>query len=134
MSEALEEMYLFGEEKMEKAIAQMKKEFGSVRTGRANPAVLDKVVETYRDFSKSLDLSFHEDTIKIMSDIDKRYREMEEKLNKQVNTQPVIMKGDNANEFTEYNEPIIKEREPYGNGNEYVTKSKSKGNFFKSNG
>ena len=41
---------------------------------------LDKVVETYRDFSKSLDLSFHEDTIKIMSDINKRYREIEEKL------------------------------------------------------
>ena len=80
MSEALEEMYLFGEEKMEKAIAQMNKEFGSVRTGRANPAVLDKVVETYRDFSKSLNLSFHEDTIKIMSDVDKRYREIEEKL------------------------------------------------------
>ena len=47
MSEALEEMYLFGEEKMEKAIAQMKREFGSVRTGRANPAVLDKVVVDY---------------------------------------------------------------------------------------
>ena len=47
MSEALEEMYLFGEEKMEKAIAQMKREFASVRTGRANPAVLDKVVVEY---------------------------------------------------------------------------------------
>ena len=43
-------------------------------------AAVDKIVETYRDFSKSLDLSFHEDTIKIMSDIDKRYREVEEKL------------------------------------------------------
>ena len=40
MSEALEEMYLFGEEKMEKAVAQMKREFASVRTGRANPAIL----------------------------------------------------------------------------------------------
>ena len=29
MSEALEEMYLFGEEKMEKAIAQMKREFSA---------------------------------------------------------------------------------------------------------
>ena len=50
MSEALEEMYLFGEEKMEKAIAQMKKEFASVRTGRANPAnpaVLDRVIVEY---------------------------------------------------------------------------------------
>lgn len=47
MSEALDEMYLFGEEKMEKAIAQMKREFASVRTGRANPAVLDRVVVDY---------------------------------------------------------------------------------------
>ena len=47
MSEALEEMYLFGEEKMEKAVAQMKREFASVRTGRANPAILDRVVVEY---------------------------------------------------------------------------------------
>ena len=47
MSEAIEEIFLFGEEKMEKAIAQMKREFASVRTGRANPAVLDKVVVEY---------------------------------------------------------------------------------------
>ena len=47
MSEALDEMYLFGEEKMEKAIAQMKREFSSVRTGRANPGVLDRVVVDY---------------------------------------------------------------------------------------
>ena len=46
MSEALEEMYL-GEEKMEKAISQMKREFSSVRTGRANPGILDKVVVEY---------------------------------------------------------------------------------------
>ena len=47
MSEAIEELFLYGEEKMEKAIAQMKREFASVRTGRANPAVLDKVVVEY---------------------------------------------------------------------------------------
>lgn len=47
MSEALEEMFLFGEEKMEKAIAQMKREFTAVRTGRANPAVLDRVMVEY---------------------------------------------------------------------------------------
>ena len=47
MSEAIEELFLFGEEKMEKAIAQMKREFASVRTGRANPAVLDKVLVEY---------------------------------------------------------------------------------------
>ena len=47
MSEALEELFLFGEEKMDKAIAQMNREFASVRTGRANPAVLDKVLVEY---------------------------------------------------------------------------------------
>lgn len=43
-------------------------------------AAVDMIVDTYRDFSKSLDLSFHEDTIKIMSEVDKKYREVEEKL------------------------------------------------------
>ena len=47
MSEALEEMYLFGEEKMEKALGQMKREFSTVRTGRANPAILDRVIVDY---------------------------------------------------------------------------------------
>lgn len=69
-----------------------------------------------------------------IENLENKLREMEEKLNQQVTTQPIVMKGDNSNEYTEYNEPIIKEREPYGNGNEYATKSKSKNNFFKSNG
>ena len=47
MSEAIEEMFLFGEEKMEKAIGQLKKDFASVRTGRANPGILDKVIVEY---------------------------------------------------------------------------------------
>ncbi len=47
MSEALEELFMFGEEKMEKAILQLKKEFGSIRSGRANPLILDKVVVDY---------------------------------------------------------------------------------------
>ena len=47
MSEALEELYLFGEEKMEKALTQLKREFSAVRTGRANPAILDRVVVDY---------------------------------------------------------------------------------------
>lgn len=46
-SEVLEELYLFGEEKMEKAINQLRKEFGSIRSGRANPLILDKVVVDY---------------------------------------------------------------------------------------
>ncbi len=47
MSEALDELFLFGEEKMEKAIAQLHKEFGSIRSGRANPMILDKVLVDY---------------------------------------------------------------------------------------
>ena len=47
MSEAVDELFLVGEEKMEKAIAQMIKEFGTIRTGRANPIILDKVVVDY---------------------------------------------------------------------------------------
>lgn len=47
MSEELEELFLFGEEKMEKALNQLKREFGSIRSGRANPMILDKVVVDY---------------------------------------------------------------------------------------
>jgi len=47
MSESLEELFLFGEEKMEKAIASLKREFASVRSGRANPMILDKVLVDY---------------------------------------------------------------------------------------
>jgi len=47
MSEAIEELFLFGEEKMEKAINQMKREFGAIRSGRANPLILDKVIVDY---------------------------------------------------------------------------------------
>ena len=47
MSEAIEELFLFGEEKMEKAINQLKREFGSIRSGRANPMILDKVLVDY---------------------------------------------------------------------------------------
>ena len=47
MSEALEELFLFGEEKMEKAITQLKREFASIRSGRANPMILDKVMVDY---------------------------------------------------------------------------------------
>jgi len=46
-NDALEELFLFGEEKMEKAIAQLKREFGQIRSGRATPMILDKVVVDY---------------------------------------------------------------------------------------
>jgi ribosome recycling factor len=45
--ESLEELFLFGEEKMEKAINQLKREFGAIRSGRANPMILDKVMVDY---------------------------------------------------------------------------------------
>lgn len=47
MSEAVEQLFTTGEEKMEKAIAQLRREFSTVRTGRANPAILDKVLVDY---------------------------------------------------------------------------------------
>ncbi len=47
MSEAIEELFLFGEEKMEKAVTQLKREFASIRSGRANPMILDKVLVDY---------------------------------------------------------------------------------------
>lgn len=47
MSESLDELFLFGEEKMEKAVVQLQKEFGSIRSGRANPGILDKVLVEY---------------------------------------------------------------------------------------
>ncbi|MCR5266679.1 MAG: ribosome recycling factor [Cyanobacteria bacterium RUI128] len=47
MSEAVEQLFTSGEEKMEKAIAQLKREFATVRTGRANPQILDKVQVDY---------------------------------------------------------------------------------------
>ena len=54
MSEALEELFLYGEEKMEKAINQLKREFGSIRSGRANPMILDKVMVDYYGAPTSL--------------------------------------------------------------------------------
>ena len=47
MSEAVEQLFTTGEEKMEKAIAQLRREFSTVRTSRANPAILDKVLVDY---------------------------------------------------------------------------------------
>lgn len=43
----IDELFLFGEEKMEKAVNQLKREFASIRTGRANPLILDKVLVDY---------------------------------------------------------------------------------------
>ncbi len=43
----VDSMFSAGTDKMEKAINQMKKEFVSIRTGRANPMILDKVLVEY---------------------------------------------------------------------------------------
>lgn len=43
----VEDIFASGKDKMEKAVAQMKKEFASIRTGRANPMILDKVLVEY---------------------------------------------------------------------------------------
>ena len=47
MSESIEELFLYGEEKMEKTISQLKHEFGAIRSGRANPMILDRVLVDY---------------------------------------------------------------------------------------
>ncbi len=47
MSELVEELFLEGEDKMEKALTQLQREFSTVRTGRANPVILDRVMVDY---------------------------------------------------------------------------------------
>lgn len=75
MSEAVDEIFLLGEEKMEKAISQMMKEFGTIRTGRANPIILDKVVVDYYGAPTPLrqmsQVSVHEGTTLIITPYDK---------------------------------------------------------------
>lgn len=44
---SVEEIMSSGKDKMEKAIGQLKKEFATVRTGRANPLILDKITVDY---------------------------------------------------------------------------------------
>jgi len=44
---SLESLFDGGKEKMEKCIAQLKREFSTVRSGRANPGILDKVMVEY---------------------------------------------------------------------------------------
>ena len=43
----VDDVYASGKDKMEKAINQLKKDLATVRTGRANPLILDKVVVDY---------------------------------------------------------------------------------------
>ena len=43
----IDDLFTNGKDKMEKAINQMKKDFAAIRTGRANPLILDKVLVEY---------------------------------------------------------------------------------------
>ena len=43
----VDDIYASGKDKMEKAINQLKKDLATIRTGRANPLILDKVVVDY---------------------------------------------------------------------------------------
>ena len=75
MSEAIEELFLFGEEKMEKAINQLRREFGAIRSGRANPMILDKVMVDYYGAPTSLrqmsQVTVQEGTTLVISPYDK---------------------------------------------------------------
>ncbi len=44
---SIEDICSNGKEKMEKCIVQLKKELGTIRTGRANPLILEKVLVDY---------------------------------------------------------------------------------------
>lgn len=44
---SIDEILIFGEDKMEKCVAQLKKDLATIRTGRANPMILDKVLVDY---------------------------------------------------------------------------------------
>ena len=71
----LEELFKNGKEKMEKAITQLKKEFAQVRTGRANPIMLDKVMIDYYSVPTPLrqisQVSVQDGTILVISPFDK---------------------------------------------------------------
>lgn len=87
MSEALEELFLFGEEKMEKSINQLKRDFGSIRSGRANPLILDKVIVDYYGAPTQLrqmsQVTVQDGTTLVISPYDKTaIKEIEKAINK----------------------------------------------------
>lgn len=87
MSEELEELFLFGEEKMEKTINQLKRDFGSIRSGRANPLILDKVIVDYYGAPTQLrqmsQVTVQDGTTLVISPYDKTaMKEIEKAINK----------------------------------------------------
>jgi ribosome recycling factor len=47
MSELTDELIVDARERMDKSVEAIRSEFGSVRTGRASPALLDRIVVDY---------------------------------------------------------------------------------------
>lgn len=82
---SVEEMFLLGEEKMEKALAALKKEFAMIRTGRANPLMLDRVMVDYYGTPTALrqmaQVTVQDGTTLVISPFDKSMvKEMEKAL------------------------------------------------------
>lgn len=83
----VDEIYTQGKEKSEKCVAQMKKEFATIRTGRANPLILDKVLVDYygapTKLSQMAQISVSEGTTLIVSPFDKSMiKEIEKAITK----------------------------------------------------
>ncbi len=83
----VDEIYTEGKEKSEKCVAQMKKEFATLRTGRANPLILDKVLVDYygapTKLSQMAQISVSEGTTLIVSPFDKSMiKEIEKAITK----------------------------------------------------
>lgn len=83
----VDEIYAQGKEKSEKCVAQMKKEFATLRTGRANPLILDKVLVDYygapTKLSQMAQISVSEGTTLIVSPFDKMMiKEIEKAITK----------------------------------------------------
>lgn len=72
---AVNEIYANGREKSDKCITQLKKDLASVRTGRANPLILDKVMVDYYGtpckLSQMAQVSVSEGTTLVISPFDK---------------------------------------------------------------
>lgn len=80
-------IYAQGKEKSEKCVAQMKKEFATIRTGRANPLILDKVLVDYygapTKLSQMAQISVSEGTNLVISPFDKSMiKEIEKAITK----------------------------------------------------
>ena len=84
---SVDEIKNSGKEKMEKCVAQLKKELATVRTGRANPLILDKVMVDYygapTPLSQMAQVSVSEGTTLVITPFDKTIvKEIEKAITK----------------------------------------------------